>query len=494
MPDATREARRTSKARNASTDHLRSELERLIGPRKYRMWFSQTRWHVNDDRVALSTDSRFVADWIDTHFGRDVRSIAKKTFGDNVRVDIEVAPEAPTETNATNARAVGTAAPSPTRPSRSRRVADPMSTFRTLDEYVVGNANQLAHATASRLVAEDNTSKISPLFIHGDCGLGKTHLLQGICRAASERSGRRPRVKYVTGEQFTNEYITAVRHNDIEAFRRRYRQLDLLAIDDVHFLANKIRTQSEFLHTLDAIALGGANLVLASDEHPRQIKRFSQALISRFVSGMVVRIERPDRETRAALVRRIAQQRGVSINDAAVDQIVERCVGSVREIEGVITKLEAMHSLLASSDGSDEIGIVLTEQLFRDTSMEPATPIRISVIIDCVCNWLSVAKADLLGSSRHRRVVLGRALVAYLSRELTSHSFPEIARTLGRSYHSTVHTADQRLRRQIEKQDTVALHAGQPPIAIKELVDQLRHEITRTAGRMRSTDSGHRGD
>ncbi|MCA9296328.1 MAG: ATP-binding protein [Phycisphaerales bacterium] len=475
---------------------MSSELERIIGARMYRMWFSQTRWQVDGDRVALETGSRFVADWIDAHFGRDVRTIARQTLGDNVKVDIEVAPdlgdrphgEAPPAEDKKSRKAAPATARTQNRQRNARSGQEGMRSFRSLDTYVVGNANQLAFATATRLVAEDNTSKISPLFIHGDCGLGKTHLLQGICLAASQRTDRRLRVKYVTGEQFTNEYITAVRHHDIESFRRRYRQLDLLAIDDVHFLANKIRTQSEFLHTLDAIGLTGANLVLASDEHPRQIKRFSQALISRFVSGMVVRIERPDRETRRELVRRIGQHRNVSINDVAIDQIVERCIGSVREIEGVITKLEAMHSLLQIPNSGDEIGVVLTEQLFRDASLEPATPVRVSVIIECVCDWLSVAKADLLGSSRHRRVVLGRALVAYLSRELTSHSFPEIARALGRSYHSTVHTADQRLRRQIASADTVALHAGQPPLAIKELVDQLRHEITRTAGRARNAE------
>ncbi|MEM7229220.1 MAG: DnaA/Hda family protein [Planctomycetota bacterium] len=475
---------------------MSSELERRIGARKYRMWFSQTRWLVDGDRVALATNSRFVADWIDAHFGRDVRSVARETLGEAITVDIEVTPDlfGRTEeaTDAEAAPAKTTARESRTatrqRKRKTARADDPMGTYRRLDDYVVGSANQLAYATATRLVAESNTSKISPLFIHGDCGLGKTHLLQGICRAAARRKEKRPRVRYVTGEQFTNEYITAVRHHDIEAFRRRYRQLDLLAIDDVHFLANKIRTQSEFLHTLDAISLSGANLVLASDEHPRHIKRFSQALISRFVSGMVVRIERPDRETRLELIKTIGAQRGVTFHPIALEQIADRCIGSVREIEGAITKLEAMHSLLPNGSSSEEIGAVLTESLFHDASFEPTTPIRVSLIIDCVCDWLGVARADLLGSSRHRRVVLARALVAYLSRELTSHSFPEIARALGRSYHSTVHTADQRLRRQIAEQDTVALHTNQPPIAIKELVDQLRHEVIRQASRHTGED------
>jgi chromosomal replication initiator protein len=297
-------------------------------------------------------------------------------------------------------------------------------------------------------------------------------------------------VRYVTGEQFTNEYIASIRNNTVDEFRRRIRKLDLLAIDDVHFLANKMRTQSEFLHTLDAIDLTGSRVVLASDEHPRLIKKFSQALISRFLSGMVVQVGRPDRQTRIAIIRRLAEARNLPMQDAAVEAVASRCVGSVRELEGAVTKLAALRSVACelATDGTapetaGKVGLVLVEQLFNDQAWHPPTPVRIGAVIDVICRRVGISRNDLMGSSRHRRIVLGRALVAFLGREMTSHSYPEIARALGRSYHSTIHTAEQRLRRQMEAGETVDLAENESTLPVRELVDQLRHEITRTTPR-----------
>jgi chromosomal replication initiator protein len=254
----------------------------------------------------------------------------------------------------------------------------------------------------------------------------------------------------------------------------------------VHFLSNKVRTQSEFLHTLDEIDLGGSRVVLASDEHPRLIKKFSQALISRFLSGMVVRIDRPDRDTRIALVNRLARQRGLRLSDAAIETITSRCVGSIRELEGAVTKLSALHAVQhgATMNGSrsrngEDVGLVLVEQLFKDHGWSPPVPVRIGTVIDVVCDRICTSRTDLMGSSRHRKVVLGRALVAYLARDLTTHSYPEIARELGRSYHSTIHTAEQRLRRQMTEQEVVDLCDASRPLPLRELVDQLRHEVHR---------------
>ncbi|MDY7110640.1 MAG: DnaA/Hda family protein, partial [Planctomycetota bacterium] len=357
-------------------------------------------------------------------------------------------------------------------------------------EFVVGPPNRLAFAAACRLADEPEAPGMSPLFIHGECGLGTTHLLQGICQRYLARAGRAVSVRYVTGEQFTNEYIASIRNSTVDEFRRRIRKLDLLAIDDVHFLANKMRTQSEFLYTLDAIDLTGSRVVLASDEHPRLIKKFSQALISRFLSGMVVQVGRPDRQTRIAIIRRLAEARNLPMQESAVEAVASRCVGSVRELEGAVTKLAALRSVACelapdgtAPEAAGKVGLVLVEQLFNDHGWHPPTPVRIGAVIDVICRRLGISRSDLMGSSRHRRIVLGRALVAFLGREMTSHSYPEIARALGRSYHSTIHTAEQRLRRQMEAGETVEPADNESNLAVRELVDQLRHEITRTTTR-----------
>ena len=247
-----------------------------------------------------------------------------------------------------------------------------------------------------------------------------------------------------------------------------------------------------FRDTLDEIDLSGSRVVLASDEHPRKIRKFSQALISRFLSGMVVKIERPDRATRIELIRQMSVVRGLRVSQVAVEEIAAHCVGSIRELEGAITKLYALKTLINPSgdelaDGggspSDEIGLVIAEQLFKDQGWQPTTPIRMVTILDHVCDRLAISRADLLSSGRHRRVVLARALVAYLGRDLTTQSYPEIARELGRSYHSTVHTAAQRLKKQMHENANIDLGGSEKPVPLRELVDQLRHEILKATGK-----------
>jgi len=268
------------------------------------MWFGHARLRVEGQTVEVATDSQFVARWIDTHFSGELEDVARETLGSQAEIAVHVAPDV---CGRRDEKRNGDSRPDPERPAHAgpgaaeapRRAADTLPspaeaqmrnrrTFRRLEDFVVGPSNGLAHSAACRIAQPTDAVGCSPTFIHGGCGLGKTHLLQGICRRYAELTERPSAVRYVTGEQFTNEYITALRNNTIDRFRRKARRLELLAIDDVHFLANKHRTQNEFLHTIDEIGLTGSRIVLASDEHPRHIGRFSQALISRFLSGMVV--------------------------------------------------------------------------------------------------------------------------------------------------------------------------------------------------------------
>ena len=341
---------------------------------------------------------------------------------------------------------------------------------------MVGPSNRLAFSAAKRIAEDPTARELSPLFIHGECGVGKTHLLQGVSRDFAERARRPQATRYLTAEQFTNEYIGAVRSNTLDRFRKRTRVLDLLAIDDVHFLSNKVATQNEFLHTIDAIGLAGRHVVLASDEHPLHLG-FGQALQSRFVAGMVARIERPDRATRLQLIHKLVAARRFRISDGAAEAIAARCVGSVRELEGAANKLAALHLL---GDGPDEVGLVLVEQLFADGSWRPKTPLRFDTVVEEVCGRLVVDRAELMGSGRHRRVVLARGLVAYLGRELTTLSYPEIAQALGRKHHSTVHAAVRRVVKQLDERPRIDLAEGRT-LMLNELVAQLRHQILKSA-------------
>lgn len=483
------DARAASRAPRPPAADPAARLAERVGDDAWRRWFRRATVRLAGGRLEVVAPSPFEARWIEAHFGDALREVSSSFDADAWSVGHASAPSAPeaapadraaTRTAPSAAVPVAPLAPAaPAAPSRPARSA-PLRGFRRLEDMVVGDCNRLAHAAATRVAHDDDAGGISPLFIHGDCGLGKTHLLQGICRAFRERhpGAGSDVVRYVTGEQFTNEYIAAVRDGRIEAFRERLRRLQLLAIDDIHFLSNKVRTQNEFLHTLDAIDLKGARVVLASDGHPRDIRRFSNALISRFLSGMVVQVETPDRATRVELVRRLAARRGLPMQDAAVEALASRCVGSVREIEGAVTKLAALH-VLSETPGTPA-GMVLVERLFGGDEWKPSRPIRVSEIVEAVCGLVDAPKAEVAGSGRSRRAVLGRALVAHLSREMTGRSYPEIARELGRRYHSTIHTADTRLRGQLDRGEDVEIGGGRR-MPVRELVDQLRHRVRQNA-------------
>lgn len=479
---------------------VRAALQAAIGPHRYGLWFDNgSALSVRDGAVEVRAANTYVSDWINRHFREALEAVASDAIGCDARVVVSVAEVGEVARAAADAASRGAerrrrgdapsddAAPRPaarggrngaaaeapaSRPSRAQ-------SFRRLEDFVVGESNRLAFA-ASEQFGDGSAEAPSILFIHGECGVGKTHLIQGICRRRLERAPRQV-IRYVTAEQFTNEYIASVRAGTLDDFRKRLRRVDLLAIDDIHFFANKTATQAEFLHTIDAIDLTGARIALVSDEHPRHIRRFSQSLVSRFLSGMVVKIERPDRSTRVELVRRLARDRGLDLTTAAEDAVAGRCAGSIREVEGAITRLGALVEL----DGiRGQIGPGTVERLLGDEAAlaTGAQPIRLGKIVEGVCERLRVSREDLLGSGRHARTVVARGMVAHLARELTTHSYPEIARALGRDTHSAVHTAAKRLRAMIDADERIS-SGGE---SVREVVDQLRHDLAR-AGRERQS-------
>ena len=498
-------AKRTQPVRGAATRITATLCERVqqaIGPHRFGLWFDNgAAINVGGDEVEIRASNSYVADWIVRNFRGILEETARELIGPATSVRIAVAAEATPEPAASDLRHpnAGGAARGARQAnlddesrvpaahsgqSRGNRSASEgvepaargrgirQQSLRRLDDFVVGDSNRIAFA-ASEQFGSGNVDAAAILFIHGECGVGKTHLLQGLCRRRLERAPRSV-VRYVTAEQFTNEYIASVRAGTLDEFRKRLRRVDLLAIDDIHFFANKTATQAEFLHTIDAIDLSGARVALVSDEHPRHIRRFSQSLVSRFLSGMVVKVERPDRATRVALVRRLAADRGLDLTTAAEDAVAGRCAGSIREVEGAITRLGAMVELdgVRGQIGPGTVERLLGEEATRATGRQP---IRLGRIVEAVCERLHVTREDLLGSGRHARTVVARGMVAHLARELTTHSYPEIARALGRDTHSAVHTAAKRLGAMVASDARVA--AGGE--SIRELTDQLRHDLTR---------------
>lgn len=472
-------------------------LRQQLGAQKYAMWFdgnATLQYRQREHRLTVTVPNQFTRNWIDRHFGSDLRAAAHQTTGDQVELDVRVQDDAsrnasgleqPAAAPASLARQdevpyFAKAAPSHKTERASRFGANGYK--HQLEQFVTGPSNKLAYAAAMRAADLEDPTASHPLFLHGICGVGKTHLLQGICaQARANHVGAK--ILYMTAEQFTNDFIAAVRAGGLEAFRRKIRRLDLLAIDDVHFFASKEKTQTEFLCCFEENDLAGARVLLASDTHPKRIDSFSDALVSRCVRGLVVEMQEPDRDTRRAVLSELARRRGLMLQPAVLDLLGERYAGSVREIEGVLAQLHALASLPQRGNTPQPgrpliVGRELVEQLPDFRTPLVRRPIRFNAILKAVCTRLSVDPGQLAGSSRHKMIVLARSLSVYLARELTTMSYPEIAHAMGRKNHSTVITADHRLRRQIDADQPIMLPAGEGTVTPRELARSLSREIT----------------
>lgn len=492
---------------------IADHLESVIGPVRYERYFRKAvRLELTQGRLLARVPTRFYAAWLERTFGDSLREAVRRGSGADLpsiewQVDAEQpAPattlgDAPAEAVTTAPVEADQSAVDRGRWAQDRRGASARRAPSTgaalgssgrrydLDEFVVGDSNRLAHSAAVRAAMDPDAAGFGTLFFHGACGVGKTHLLQGIVRRAV---GLRPstRVRYTTGEQFTNEFIAAVRDRRLDAFRASMRRLELLCIDDVHFLGGKSATQSEFLHTFDALDLGHARVVLASDEHPRRLASFSERLISRCLSGMVVGVGLPDTSTRRQVAERLAASRGLSLEPDAALLLAGPAGWSIRDIEGGVARVEALWRLLPElreqDSGQSRVPPSLVGRALESgTSRRASRPIKLALIVEVVAQHVGVDVSDLLGRGRHQRVVLARSMAAYLARELTTHSFPEIAAALNRPNHSTVVTAYQRVRGQIERGEPCPGDGPEARISAGELCERLRAAVTgasRSAG------------
>lgn len=394
----------------------------------------------------------------------------------------------------------------------------------TLDRFVSGNSNVVAYQAVCNLidaaVAEPGTVGVGGevVFVHGPCGVGKTHLLQAAVGRVRELCPE-AHVAYTTAEEFTNGYLTALRGgtSKLDAFRSRYRRLDLLCIDDVHFLAGKKGTQKELLHTLESIDLSGSRLAVASDHHPDELAQFSTPVMSRMRAGAVVGIDLPDESMRVDLIRHLAHRRGINIDIDAARLLAAsaHAIGSsARELDGLVSQAEVRARISTGTKHEISIGhISISAETARlvlatcgagagnypsyqiDTGSENADmganrrrrPVRFAEILDAVCTALDVEIRDVHGRGRHPRVVLARAMVTRLARRLTPMSYPEIARGLARTNHSTFITADKRLGQQIEQglrlgQVHIAGETGLIEMELSTFEDVLADRILRGVG------------
>jgi len=324
---------------------------------------------------------------------------------------------------------------------------------RRLDDFVTGPSNRLAHAAAQEVVYTAGTA-FNPLLIHGGVGLGKTHLLEGVARGLRlSRPGLN--VLWLTAEAFTNSFLESMRAGTLSSFRTRHRGLGALAIDDVHFLAGTRATQSEFLHTFNALIERGAPIIMTADEHPRRISRLSDELVTRFLGGMVVKLESPDMATRRAILQAKSTARGVSIPAAVLDYIGEHLRSSVRELEGALHSVIA-HALLTGK----RLDLSLARAALRDTIRHTSTTVGLRDVEHAVCQLFQIDAEGLRSESRARALAYPRMLAMYLARKHTGAAYSEIGRYFGGRNHSTVISAEKKVRGWLHDEERSALLPG----------------------------------
>lgn len=312
----------------------------------------------------------------------------------------------------------------------------------TFETFVVGPSNKLAYA-ASVSVAEHPAQNYNPLLIYGDSGLGKTHLIYAIANVI-RRNDPRSKIAYVKGDDLTNELVDAIREGKTAEMREKYRQADLLLVDDVQFIAGKKQTQEEFFHTFNTLYESGRQIVLTSDRPPREMTQLEDRLQSRFVSGLMVDVAPPDFETRLAIIKNKAAMLGVKLPDEIYGYIAENVTANVRQIEGTLNKLLAYRDLLGDQVDEQSVGRAVRDMLQKSNEYIPSP----SVIISYICKYFSVEEDVLRGQRRGRNEVNARQIAMYLIRRMTNLSLNDIGKEFGDRDHTTVlHSLDK-----VEKQ------------------------------------------
>lgn len=307
------------------------------------------------------------------------------------------------------------------------------------DNFVVGNSNRFATAAAQAVVKKPGVT-YNPLFIFGNSGLGKTHLMHA---TGNEIVARHPgsKVLYVTCESFTNEMIDSIKNGTIMNFQQKYRTIDCLIIDDIQFLENKIRTQEEFFHTFNALREANKQIIISSDRPPQYLDKLEERLRSRFANGLTIDIQPPDLETRIAILRKKAELENVEVPNNIIQAIAQNIVGNIRNMEGALTRLLAYASLLNEPINQDMLDEVLKE--FGNAAHSSVTMDR---IIDYVCTQYEVKREDMMGKKRTKNIALPRQIAMYLCRTITDTSLPRIGEQFGGRDHTTVMHALDRIQ------------------------------------------------
>ena len=424
----------------AQWDRVKGRLRDEFGEATFKSWLNPLSLDiVNDGQVRIGVPTRFLRDWVVTHYGDRIRALWSRENADINGVDIVVLPSRAKPCGAVPAAA----AASPALPATARQTAaiepltvaddisaalDPRYTF---DNFVVGKPNEFAHAAARR-VAESDTVSFNPLFLYGGVGLGKTHLMHAVAWHIRERNPARS-VIYLSAEKFMYRFVRAIRFQDTMAFKEQFRSVDVLMIDDVQFMGGKDSTQEEFFHTFNSLADQGRQIIISADKSPSDLQGMEERLRSRLGCGLVADIHATTYELRLGIIASKAEQMGVDVPPKVAEFLAHKITSNVRELEGALNRVVA-HAQLVGRD----ITLESTQEVLHDLLRANDRRITIEEIQKRVAEHFNIRIGDMHSTRRARQVARPRQVAMYLAKQLTSRSLPEIGRKFGGRDHTTV--------------------------------------------------------
>jgi chromosomal replication initiator protein len=413
-------------------------LERTFSKPVFEMWIKPIRFiSLHGNELHLAVHSKFAQDWVGSKLRAQMIGVLSELFGTSVELRLSVAEQ--------NENARGGAA-FPPRPLEEFRTANLNARY-TFEEFVVGTSNRFAHA-AAQAVAGAPAHAYNPLFLYGGVGLGKTHLMHAIGHRVIQ-DNLAVNVVYVTCEKFTNEFIIALQNNRTPEFRNRYRQVDVLLIDDIQFLAGKETTQEEFFHTFNALHESGRQLIISSDRPPKEIQTLEARLRSRFEWGLLTDIQAPDLETREAILRKKAGSENIPVPDEVTSFIAKVIPSNIRELEGALIRVIAYASLTKAPITTDLAADVLKSAV----AQAPLHRITIGKIKETVSGAHGLTVKEMDNGRRDQRLAAPRQIAMYIATELTSYSLPQIAREFGKKDHTTVMYARDKIKEQMQRDE-----------------------------------------
>ena len=422
---------------------LLANIKKTIDPHNFEIWFSPTQlYSITSEKIIIKVPNSFFKDWMEKKYYHLIQTNLSHLSGKKMEIEFLI----PKSDGYQIRRDLS---PPNKEFSGNYRIASRLNSRYNFNNFVIGNSNRLAHA-AALAVAQSPARAYNPLFIYGDVGLGKTHLLQAIAHYILQNNSHL-RFSYVSSEEFTNELINAIRDDKTANFRKKYRYSDILLVDDVHFLGGKERTQEEFFHTFNALYEAHKQIVLSSDRPPVEIPTLERRLRSRFEWGLITDIQAPDLETRIAILRKKASADNMELPPEIALFIAERIKTNIRKLEGCLVRLMAHSSLF-----NEKIDLTSVKEILRDIlPKDDLEPVTIELIHKVISKYYKVKEIDIKGKKRVKSIVYPRQIAMYLTRELTDYSFPEIGQKFGGKDHTTVMYAWRKISQQREKNSNI---------------------------------------